>query len=276
MKTRSITSIFIVAVTVAFFFLRELDNRLFCILIYGMALTSSYELTKAYGEKFSIVNKWVVLSFTALVFPIAVFLVEKLIELYVLLFFIAITTVALLDKTKKLNDLAYTALALVYPTIPLLSLVLINSASNNVSLFLLVLTFGITYLTDVGAYLVGSLVKGPKLCPSISPNKTISGAVGGTVLGVIVSVATYFIFSAFGVVLFQGAKTFSIVLFLIMSGILFSVATQIGDLFESVLKRKLGVKDMGKFMPGHGGMLDRIDGLSFTSLIIFTVYSFLL
>lgn len=276
MKTRSITSIFIVLITVAFFFLREIDYRFFDLFVYAIAILCSIELTKAYGERLPKLNKIIIISFTAIIFPIAVFFSTYLILAFSFLIITAISIVALADKSNKINKISFTALALLYPTLPLLSLVIMNSLAEMWATYLLVMVFAITWLTDVGAYLVGSWLKGKKLCPSISPNKTVSGAIGGVIFGAIASVAVYFIFSAFKITFFADAKTISVVLFLIMTGILFSISTQIGDLLESVIKRKLGVKDMGNFMPGHGGMLDRVDGLSITSLLIFVVYSLLL
>ena len=146
---------------------------------------------------------------------------------------------------------------------------------GDLSWMVLILAFTTTSLTDVMAYLVGSALKGKKLCPEISPNKTISGSIGGLLGGIIASFATYYILKALSVPVFS-ASTFTVILFLIMSGVMFSITTQAGDLFESWLKRRLGIKDMGNLIPGHGGMLDRIDGLVFTSFTTFVLYSFLI
>jgi len=101
------------------------------------------------------------------------------------------------------------------------------------------------WATDIGAYAVGRLVGGAKLAPSISPGKTWSGAVGGIVAAVAVGVAI-------------GRDT---VLPAICVAAVLSVISQAGDLLESALKRRFGVKDSGKLIPGHGGLLDRLDGL---------------
>ena len=106
--------------------------------------------------------------------------------------------------------------------------------------------FVIVWLTDITAYFVGRAVGGPKLMPAVSPNKTWSGAIGGTLAGVIggVLVARQF-----------GAGPLSAVVALGLS-----VVSQAGDLAESALKRRFQVKDAGGLLPGHGGLMDRLDG----------------
>jgi phosphatidate cytidylyltransferase len=111
------------------------------------------------------------------------------------------------------------------------------------------------YASDVGAYAVGGLFGKRKLAPEISPNKTLEGALGGLV------------FSALMVFLLQEAIRSFIpdvrVWEIWMFALLVSSAAQLGDLAESVIKRSLGAKDSGTFLPGHGGLLDRIDSLLF-------------
>lgn len=109
--------------------------------------------------------------------------------------------------------------------------------------FLILVIWG----TDIGAYLAGRLCGGPKLAPKISPGKTWSGAVGGTLIG-----------AAIGVVLALVTKGAPLHAF--GAGILISFCAQAGDLMESAIKRKLGVKDSGRSIPGHGGLFDRLDG----------------
>ena len=110
------------------------------------------------------------------------------------------------------------------------------------------------WATDIGAYLVGRTFGGPKLAPAISPNKTWSGAIGGLACGV-------------GGALLAARLLdvgFSPVTILIAAAIV-SIASQLGDLFESWWKRVFGVKDSGGLIPGHGGILDRIDGVLLAS-----------
>lgn len=112
---------------------------------------------------------------------------------------------------------------------------------------LLVWVFVIVWATDIGAYFVGRVVGGRKLAPSISPSKTIAGAVGGLI----------------GAFALGGAWAWieQMPVQLLWLALPMSAAAQAGDLFESGLKRRAGIKDSGTWLPGHGGLLDRLDGL---------------
>lgn len=115
-------------------------------------------------------------------------------------------------------------------------------------LLAMALLFAIVWTTDIVAYFVGRAVGGPKLCPAISPKKTWSGAIGGTLgaMAIAVGVAHYF-----GT--FNGIAIAAVALGL-------SVVSQAGDLLESWIKRRFGAKDASQFIPGHGGVMDRLDG----------------
>ena len=139
----------------------------------------------------------------------------------------------------------------------------------------LLLIFVISPVADTFAFVVGSLVKGKKLCPNISPHKTISGAVGGVVFGTGASVLLYWLYTLTTDYVYTGVGAAWAgtpwVLFA-LAGLLCAVFTEFGDLVESIIKRKTGVKDMGKLLPGHGGVLDRIDGTLFASVFVWFVF----
>lgn len=132
--------------------------------------------------------------------------------------------------------------------------------------FLLVLVLGITVFTDTGAYFAGRTIGGPKIAPSISPSKTWAGLVGGMVAAAawvfiwmkLIDLQLPFIGSGFEIDLNMSVEntTGSILL-----GAVLAVVAQMGDFFESWLKRRAGVKDSSGLIPGHGGVFDRIDGL---------------
>src|SRR5262249_31590889 len=115
--------------------------------------------------------------------------------------------------------------------------------------------FVVVWSADICAYFVGRGVGGPKLVPRVSPNKTWAGALGGMGAAVIVGVAV--------------AKTAALTnLFAIaMLAIVLSISAQGGDLFESILKRKFGAKDSSRLIPGHGGLMDRLDGFVTASVV---------
>ena len=116
--------------------------------------------------------------------------------------------------------------------------------------------------SDIGGYVFGKTFKGPKIF-SVSPKKTASGAIGSIICSIGIFVSLIFFLTNYFNLLF------------LLVGFLTSIASQVGDLFFSFLKRKAKVKDTGKFLPGHGGLLDRIDGIllglpvGFLSTIIF-------
>lgn len=112
---------------------------------------------------------------------------------------------------------------------------------------LLIWVFLVVWSTDIGAFFSGRGIGGPKLAPSISPNKTIAGLIGGVISAAVIA----------------GAWVYHVHLpaQLLWLAVPFAVAAQLGDLFESGLKRRAGVKDSGTWLPGHGGLLDRLDGL---------------
>lgn len=129
----------------------------------------------------------------------------------------------------------------------------------------LVLLLAVTIAScDIAAYFVGRKIGGPKLAPSVSPNKTFSGAIGGVAAALM----------TFGMLLSQrplavlplpdGFASHIPMLGIMFSAVLIGVLSQVGDLLESIVKRRFGVKDSGKIIPGHGGALDRFDGYLFT------------
>ncbi len=126
------------------------------------------------------------------------------------------------------------------------------------------LMFTVTWFADIFAFATGSLLKGPKLWPRYSPNKTWSGFFGGLVAASL---------GAIGIVALSAALPALPDLHLAwpvaaVIGLLGGLATMAGDLWESMLKRRFGVKDSGDLIPGHGGMLDRVDGLMFAAIIV--------
>jgi phosphatidate cytidylyltransferase len=133
-----------------------------------------------------------------------------------------------------------------YALLPALALLWIRERDAQ-GLSLLIWAFIVTWATDIGAYLVGRSLGRRKLAPSISPNKTVEGLYGG------VAAAT----------LFGGAWALATGLGIALLALapIFAIAAQGGDLFESGMKRRADVKDSANWLPGHGGLLDRLDGL---------------
>ena len=133
-----------------------------------------------------------------------------------------------------------------YTLLAALSLLWIRDRADD-GLALIVWVFLVTWATDIGAYFAGRAIGGPKLAPAVSPNKTWAGLYGGVA-------ATTLIGGAWALVI-------GLNFVLLLLAPLFAVAAQGGDLFESWMKRRAGVKDSGRWLPGHGGIFDRLDGL---------------
>lgn len=134
----------------------------------------------------------------------------------------------------------------VYAVVPALALLWIRERDAN-GLALLVWAFIVTWSTDIGAYFAGRSFGRRKLAPTISPNKTVEGLFGGIAAATVFGGA-WALWTHLGVALLALAPVLA-------------VAAQAGDLFESGMKRRAGVKDSGAWLPGHGGALDRLDGL---------------
>jgi phosphatidate cytidylyltransferase len=114
--------------------------------------------------------------------------------------------------------------------------------------------FAVVWFTDIAAYFTGRALGGPKLWPAVSPKKTWSGFLGGLAAAIIAGAAVAMIASRFG---WQPPVSLPVVV--LVSGVA-SVLSQIGDLGQSALKRRFGAKDSGRLIPGHGGVMDRLDG----------------
>jgi phosphatidate cytidylyltransferase len=140
-----------------------------------------------------------------------------------------------------------------YIALPGLALILIRQ-SPEYGLFAVLWLFAVVWSADTLAYVFGRLIGGPKLAPSISPNKTWAGLVGAITGGIVAGAAMGW---------YAALPT---VWPLLVAGGVLAVLEQLGDLFESAAKRRFGVKDSGRIIPGHGGVLDRVDGLIFAAV----------
>jgi phosphatidate cytidylyltransferase len=127
-----------------------------------------------------------------------------------------------------------------------------------------------TWATDIGAFQVGRMVGGKKLMPSVSPGKTVSGGIGGLIGSVLLT----WLYVRFA--LRPAAQLAMSPLGILVFGVVISVVGQVGDLVESMFKREAGVKDSSKIIPGHGGVLDRLDSLFFVLPVAYLLFGWLL
>ena len=302
MLKRFLTGVVIMALVVGFFALRFVSPY-FMDAFFGVVLIlSTYEICticKNTGKK---LNTNFVLAFSAMIGVLATLLsilkVDIILTFGVLLasliLMFAVTFVlnfVLKDRTnKEMVESKYVGtlkkyaieksmtnlFVMAYPDLILSLFFVINHFSDfsnyaglsgkNVEFFALIIIFVTTIITDTGAYFIGSGLQGKKLCPKISPNKTISGAIGGLVLSAVLSMVMFFILSPAGFLDLFATYNLTYVHFIVY-GIIASIFTQCGDIFASYIKRRLGVKDFGKILPGHGGIMDRVDGLMFNGFV---------
>ncbi len=165
-----------------------------------------------------------------------------------------------LDMTKNMaNQQKWHLIGFFYILIPIYATVKIRFYDADILFWM----FSIIWTTDIAAYFVGKAVGGKKLAPDISPNKTWSGLAGGVVASALIGLVSSLMFAGSAV-------------FFVFISILLSLIEQASDLLESKFKRIFGVKDSGNLIPGHGGVLDRLDGLTLTApvvLFLITVFS---
>lgn len=149
-----------------------------------------------------------------------------------------------------------------YVTATCLSFIHLRHQPDGLSLILFLLA--IVWATDIGAYFAGRQIGGPKIAPSISPSKTWAGLFGGMLSAMVIGAALAWFFP-FPHHFMEG----------IWIGALLAVVAQVGDFFESWMKRKAGMKDSSNLIPGHGGILDRVDGLTFTAPLLVLLHLWL-
>jgi phosphatidate cytidylyltransferase len=196
-------------------------------------------------------NELVVRTLSGLVM-MGVALLAVLLGGYVFAVFVAlIATVIFYEWSRIVRDwgFAWKVLGFFYALAPALALLWIRERADGFRMVptLLIWVLIVTWSTDIGAYFAGRKFGRKKLAPSISPNKTVEGLYGGVALATILGAAW---------VLETGLSHL-----LIFAAPFCAAIAQGGDLFESWMKRKAGVKDSGTWLPGHGGVLDRLDGL---------------
>ncbi len=271
MLKRIITGLVLVAIMIGLLFLRNVDSRFFAIVPCGLMILGSLEVMQALKDRETLLQKIIIIAFAVFATPVYVFFGSKLLATltFGVLMMTVMTVVVDFGKT-TLESVALSIFNIVYPNIFLFPMLFINNFRN--SLILLLLSFGVAAMADTMAFFVGSAFKGPKLSPEISPKKTVSGAVGGIIGGVVGSVVIWLLFA-------KGMFAEQVIaeaLLFIMIGIIGSLFAIFGDLIEGAIKRKIGIKDFGSIFPGHGGVLDRIDGIMLNSLFIYGLFRFFL
>lgn len=298
MKKRAISGIFIMLAIVLAVASKFLVAEIFDIFVAVIGIVGALEMCNIMEKRNIKVSRFLCGMFIIMLYLAVILALNSGAELYRALINIALIFVMYaafifiyelcINKQNRVGqafDIMINSLkVMIYPSLLLSVFFIINHIEAftglairvpYLSFILIVYIWGIALLSDTFAYLVGSTLRGPKLCPKISPNKSWSGAIGGVIGGVLMGVITYFII--------KNVPSMSIILtgthinlaWLMVLGGVGSAVSQVGDIFESYLKRKANIKDSGNFMPGHGGMLDRIDALMFVLVFVGIILMFL-
>jgi phosphatidate cytidylyltransferase len=263
MKIRVLTAIVMVAVMVPFFVFS--DTVMFPILMALLASIGICEMQGCIGNKKQLFGAAIsVLCGAGMPFLARYYNGENL---FGFIFLISFSVIALTFVTAVFsgNDFSVEIAALssstsVYIAFGFTSLVLLRDLKYGVYIF--IIPFVISWMTDTFAYFSGMLFGKHKLIPSVSPKKTVEGAVGGTVCAVLLTLLYGFIA---GKISNSEPQYLSIGII----ATIVSVLSQCGDLVMSLIKRKFQIKDYGKIFPGHGGVLDRFDSIIISSSFIY-------
>jgi phosphatidate cytidylyltransferase len=181
-----------------------------------------------------------------------------------LLLLIYLLIIALFIKTENpVQNLSVNILSLIYITFPLILINFVSATASASGIPYVLAMFVIIWTNDTSAYLFGIAFGKHKIFERISPKKSWEGFFGGLIMIVIASVIFNYLFSAFGLLNW------------LLFGLITAIASVMGDFIESMFKRTYGVKDSGSFMPGHGGILDRIDSLLLAAPVVYIFLNFI-
>lgn len=247
MKQRVITAIIGILITLPLFILGGLPLAFFGAIVSILAALEMANLLKKIGFdiKDTIATS---VSFLFVIAPAWFGEVGSVVSLVVLLILLGASLVL---KRLPIDSVAANIFIPLYAGFLLSRLIMLRDIPRH-GLYLTILVLLVVWASDIFAYAIGKRLGRRKLAPNISPNKTVEGSIAGIMGGVIAAAAAYLFYQ-------------ELMIETAVIAVVAAVATQFGDLFESQLKRWAGVKDSGSLVPGHGGVLDRIDGLVFAS-----------
>lgn len=232
------------------------------LLISLLSVHEFYQLGKGSGRRPFMI--WGLLTSAALFSLTFLMGTENYVFEYFLVFLAMLSSIfgiAIFRKNKEnlVTCISYSVLGIIYIALPLAMINLLAFPDGTYHFALVIGLLFCQWANDTGGYFVGKAIGKTKLYESISPNKTIEGSIGGFGLSIVIAIALSYIFNDLNMWQWMGLAT------------IVSVFGSIGDLAESLIKRNLAIKDSGRSIPGHGGFLDRFDGL-FLALPFATLY----
>lgn len=280
MLKRAVTAIILVGYAFAMLYLGTAVHYGFLdALIMSFAFVGTYEMYHTF-RKSEYKNSWgAPLLLCVAIYPLWYFLGYKGILIALSLSICLALAVFTFKAEMELKDLLATIFSLIYP-MAIVSLAFALSREFPCGgTFAISFAIFLPVFSDTFAYLVGSTLGKRKLCPSISPKKTVAGAIGGLLGSVLCAVTFFLLFDLYAVipvryVTFSDSVAVRAVVFVVL-GIVGGVLAEIGDLAASRIKRTMNIKDFGNIFPGHGGVLDRLDSIMFTLVMLFTAFTFM-
>lgn len=280
MLKRAVTAIILVGYAFAMLYLGTAVHYGFLdALIMSFAFVGTYEMYHTF-RKSEYKNSWgAPLLLCVAIYPLWYFLGYKGILIALSLSICLALAVFTFKAEMELKDLLATIFSLIYPmAIASLAFALSREFPCG-GTFAISFAIFLPVFSDTFAYLVGSTLGKRKLCPSISPKKTVAGAIGGLLGSVLCAVTFFLLFDLYavipvGYVTFSDSVAVRAVVFVVL-GIVGGVLAEIGDLAASRIKRTMNIKDFGNIFPGHGGVLDRLDSIMFTLVMFFTAFTFM-
>ncbi|MDY5658514.1 MAG: phosphatidate cytidylyltransferase [Eubacteriales bacterium] len=280
MLKRAVTAIILVGYAFAMLYLGTAVHYGFLdALIMSFAFVGTYEMYHTF-RKSEYKNSWgAPLLLCVAIYPLWYFLGYKGILIALSLSICLALAVFTFKAEMELKDLLATIFSLIYP-MAIVSLAFALSREFPCGgTFAISFAIFLPVFSDTFAYLVGSTLGKRKLCPSISPKKTVAGAIGGLLGSVLCAVTFFLLFDLYavipvGYVTFSDSVAVRAVVFVVL-GIVGGVLAEIGDLAASRIKRTMNIKDFGNIFPGHGGVLDRLDSIMFTLVMLFTAFTFM-
>ncbi|HMO16887.1 MAG TPA: phosphatidate cytidylyltransferase [Oligoflexia bacterium] len=254
---RVLTAFALLAIVVPIIWFGGVLRSLVFLGVYGVCIFEIFSCTLSLPRR-----PLLILTLGSLFVPLCVIWLglEVFFEIFVI--YLMINSLFLILLTEMLSNrpditrlVSIPLMALVYPGILLLAAIVIDQRYSGEQILWVMAS---VIMADTLAYFVGSYAGGKHLAPRISPNKTVAGSFAGVLGAALMSLAWGTAF-AFDQPVFR----------LVALGLCIGILAVVGDLFESLLKRSIGVKDMGNSLPGHGGLLDRIDALLFALPVVF-------
>ncbi len=262
MKIRIITGLILALVLIPLLFV---SANVFYVVLGLITLYAAYEIMRVFRHKHDYSIAWSAYHIigTGLIYGVFItYYLGEITSLFIILMLFLLLVVSLVwfvfDDRLNTDMLSKSWLGMFYVAFGFLAISMVRSLGIDLLIYLLILTMA----TDMFAYFSGYLFGKHKLAPLISPKKTIEGAIGGTLIAVLIA-TMYVVFST----LFSDVSIGIVV----VTGIIVSFLAQIGDLVASKIKRAHDVKDFSKLLPGHGGVLDRFDSSIFAAMALMLV-----